>query len=49
MSPRLVVGVHAHAEPDRLVQTVRSLPAAGADDAVVVLLPDGPDAALGRR
>jgi len=46
MSPRLVVGVHAHAEPDRLVQTVRSLPAAGAGDAGVVLLPDGPDAAL---
>ena len=46
MSPRLVVGVHAHAEPDRLVQTVRSLPAAGAGDAAVVVLPDGPDAAM---
>ena len=42
----MVVGVHAHAEPDRLVQTIRSLPAAGAGDAKVVLLPDGPDAAL---
>lgn len=46
MSPRLTVGVHAHAQPDRLVQTVRSLSAAGAGDAGVVLLPDGPDAAL---
>ena len=46
MSPRLVVGVYAHAEPDRLVQTVRSLSAAGAGDAAVVVLPDGPDAAL---
>jgi glycosyltransferase involved in cell wall biosynthesis len=46
MSMGLVVGVHTHAEPDRLLQTVRSLPTAGAGDAKVVLLPDGPDAAL---
>jgi len=46
MSTGLVVGVHTHAEPDRLLQTVRSLPTAGAGDAKVVLLPDGPDAAV---
>jgi glycosyltransferase involved in cell wall biosynthesis/GT2 family glycosyltransferase len=46
MGPAVVLGVHAHAEPARLVETVRSLPAGGAGDAAVVLLPDGPDAAL---
>jgi O-antigen biosynthesis protein len=46
MRPGVVVGVHAHAEPVRLVETVRSLRAAGVDGAEVVLLPDGPDAAL---
>ena len=43
----VVVGVHAHAEPARLVETVRSLQAGGDDSAgLVLLLPDGPDAAL---
>ena len=46
MSPSVVVGVHAHAEPPRLIETVQSLRASGAGDAEVVLLPDGPDAAL---
>jgi glycosyltransferase involved in cell wall biosynthesis len=41
----VVVGVHAHAEPERLVETVRWLQfGRGADG--IVLLPDGPDAAL---
>ena len=39
----VAVGVHAHAKPDRLVQTVWSLRDGGAGDATVVLLPDGPD------
>jgi DNA-binding SARP family transcriptional activator/glycosyltransferase involved in cell wall biosynthesis len=42
----MVVGVHAHAEPERLVQTIWSLRAGGAGDASVVLLPDGPDPEL---
>ena len=42
MRPGVVIGVHAHAEPEHLLETVRSLPA-GAE---IVLLPDGPDAAL---
>ncbi len=46
MGPGVVVGVHAHAEPAHLVETVRSLRAGGVGDARVVLLPDGPDAAL---
>ena len=46
MRPGVVVGVHAHAEPARLVETVRSLQASGEDGAEIVLLPDGPDAAL---
>jgi glycosyltransferase involved in cell wall biosynthesis len=46
MRPGVVIGVHAHAEPVRLVETVRSLRVEGADGAEVVLLPDGPDAAL---
>ncbi|MGO9779924.1 MAG: glycosyltransferase [Streptosporangiaceae bacterium] len=46
MRPGVVVGVHAHAEPARLVETVRSLQADGGDSAEIVLLPDGPDAAL---
>ena len=40
------MGVHAHAEPARLVETVRSLRAGGEDGVGIVLLPDGPDAAL---
>ena len=47
MRPGVVVGIHAHAEPARLVETVRSLSAGGEGDGVrIVLLPDGPDAAL---
>ncbi len=46
MGQAVAVGVHAHAEPGRLVQTVWSLQAGGAGDATVVLLPDGPDTEL---
>ncbi len=46
MRPGVVVGVHAHAEPARLVETVRSVQAGGGEAAEIVLLPDGPDAAL---
>jgi O-antigen biosynthesis protein len=46
MRAAVVVGVHAHAEPERLVETVRSLQAGGQESAGIVLLPDGPDAAL---
>ena len=42
MGQSVAVGVHAHTEPGRLVQTVWSL-RDGAGDATVVLLPDGPD------
>src|SRR5215472_1484241 len=42
----VAVGVHAHAEPGRLVQTLWSLRDGGAGDASVMLLPDGPDAEL---
>jgi hypothetical protein len=44
MGQGVAVGVHAHAEPARLVQTVWSLRDSGAGS--VVLLPDGPDAEL---
>jgi len=46
MGPGVVVGVHAHAEPSRLVETVQSLQVVGGNGAGIVLLPDGPDAAL---
>lgn len=46
MSLDVVVGIHAHAEPEHLVETVRSVRADGMDGAGIVLLPDGPDAAL---
>ena len=46
MRASVVVGVHVHAEPERLIETVRSLSSAGADTTGIVLLPDGPDAAL---
>jgi O-antigen biosynthesis protein len=46
MGPGVVVGIHAHAEPERLVETVRSVQADGLDGAGIVLLPDGPDTAL---
>jgi O-antigen biosynthesis protein len=46
MRPTVVVGVHAHAEPARLAETIRSLRGSGGDGARIVLLPDGPDAAL---
>jgi O-antigen biosynthesis protein len=45
MRTGVVVGVHAHAEPERLVETVRWLQYGGGADQIV-LLPDGPDAAL---
>jgi glycosyltransferase involved in cell wall biosynthesis/GT2 family glycosyltransferase len=46
MHPTVLVGIHAHAEPARLVETVQSLTASADDRASIVLLPDGPDAAL---
>jgi hypothetical protein len=46
MCSAVVVGVHAHAEPEHLIETVRSLQADGHESADIVLLPDGPDAAL---
>src|SRR5215469_15912548 len=46
MRPTVMVGIHAHAEPARLVETVRSVQANGTDGAGIVLLPDGPDRAL---
>jgi O-antigen biosynthesis protein len=45
MRAGVVVGVHARAEPERLVETVRWLEFGGGADRIV-LLPDGPDAAL---
>jgi GT2 family glycosyltransferase len=46
MGPGVVVGIHAHAEPERLVETVRSVQGDSTDGVGIVLLPDGPDAAL---
>ena len=46
MRSAVVVGVHAHAEPERLIETVRSLQAQRQDGTQIVLLPDGPDAAM---
>jgi GT2 family glycosyltransferase len=46
MRPDAILGIHAHAEPERLVETVRSVQAGGTDGVEIVLLPDGPDAAL---
>ncbi len=46
MCSAVVVGVHAHAEPEHLIETVRSVQADGQEGAELVLLPDGPDAAL---
>lgn len=46
MRASVVVGVHVHAEPERLIETVRSVRSQGADATGIVLLPDGPDAAL---
>jgi glycosyltransferase involved in cell wall biosynthesis/GT2 family glycosyltransferase len=46
MRPTVVVGVHAHAEPARLAETIQSLTASVDDRTAIVLLPDGPDAAL---
>src|SRR4051794_28770913 len=45
MRMSVVVGVLAHAEPERLVETVRWLQFGGGADGIVLLL-DGPDAAL---
>ena len=44
--PSVVVGIHANAEPERLVETARSVQAEGTDGVGIVLLPDGPDPAL---
>jgi O-antigen biosynthesis protein len=46
MCSAVVVGVHVHAEPEHLIETVRSVQAAGQQDTELVLLPDGPDGAL---
>ena len=46
MRPGVIVGVHAHAEPARLVETVRWLQFGRGPGVDIVLLPDGPDAAL---
>jgi len=46
MRSAVVVGVHTHAEPERLIETVRSLQAQRQDGTQIVLLPDGPDAAM---
>ena len=46
MHAGVVVGVHAHAEPARLVETVRWLQFGRGPGVEIVLLPDGPDAAL---
>jgi O-antigen biosynthesis protein len=46
MCSAVVIGVHAHAEPDHLAETVRSVRTQGQAGASIVLLPDGPDAAL---
>jgi len=46
MCSAVVVGVHVHAEPEHLIETVRSVQAGGLPDTELVLLPDGPDAAL---
>ncbi len=46
MHAGVVVGVHAHAEPAHLVETVRWLQFGGGPGVDIVLLPDGPDAAL---
>jgi GT2 family glycosyltransferase len=46
MRAGVMVGIHTHAQPARLIETVRSVQANGADCAGIVLLPDGPDAAL---
>jgi len=41
-----MVGIHVHAEPSRLVETVHSVQLSSAGAAAIALLPDGPDAAL---
>ena len=46
MRPGVVVGVHAHAAPARLVETVRWLQFGGGPGVEIVLLPDGADASL---
>jgi GT2 family glycosyltransferase len=42
---RVSVGVHVHAEPERLAATIRALGQPSAHDVEILLLPDGPDAA----
>ena len=46
MRPGVIVGVHAHAEPTHLVETVQWLQFGRGPGVDIVLLPDGPDAAL---
>jgi O-antigen biosynthesis protein len=43
--PRVCVGIHVHAEPERLAATLASVRAHTTPDAELVFLPDGPDAA----
>ena len=44
MSVRVVVGVHVHAEPARLLQTIAALEQQSPEPPEILLLPDGPDA-----
>ena len=46
MRPGIVVGVHAHTEPARLLDTVRSIGRSARQPVPVVLLADGPDPTL---
>jgi glycosyltransferase involved in cell wall biosynthesis len=41
---RITVGIHVHAEPHRLIETLHALDSALPAGAQIVLLPDGPDA-----
>ena len=45
---RVVIGIPVHEEPARLQSTLTSLAAHPSPDAEIVLLPDGPDAAMTR-
>ncbi len=42
---RVSVGVHVHAEPERLAATIRALGQPSPHDVEILVLPDGPDAA----
>jgi glycosyltransferase involved in cell wall biosynthesis len=43
--PRIRVGIHVHTEPERMLATLASVRANTTEDAELLLLPDGPDAA----